>query len=162
MQSQAAELPFYVGKSDIYAYEIPGAGDFWFQMPYFNPSSVDIWPEWELSGGAIWVLPDFSFGNECYGRGVADLGRTVPIPSLRPGEDVTVMSRPDIEWIISVWETDPSLRSPGIRHEYPIPPGEGDPDNGCTVRALQVANEAACILTLPRWYAEPFSTPRVV
>lgn len=167
VQTQAAELPFYVGKPDTYVYEIPGSGDFWFNLPYFNPSTVDIWPEWELTGGATWVLPDLSFGNECYGRGVADRGKTVPIPNLLPGEDVTVMTRPDMEWILSIWETPVVNRSPGLRHEYPIPPGKGsadsDPTNaGCVVRAVDVVNGAVCVLTLPRWYSEPFSTPRVV
>lgn len=166
VQTQAAELPFYVGKSDVYAYEIPGMGDFWFNLPYFNPGTVDIWPEWDLTGGATWILPDYSYGNEAYGRGVADIGKTVPIPNLLQGEDVTVMTRPDMEWILSVWETPVANRSPGLRHEYPIPPGEGSPDDGgpnpgCVVRARSVVDGAACVLTLPRWYAEPFSTPRV-
>jgi hypothetical protein len=168
VQSQAAELPFYVGKPDIYSYEIPSGstGDFWFTLPYHNPGSVDIWPEAEISGGATWILPDYSFGNEAYGRGAADMGKTVPIPTLLPGENVSVRWRPDLEWLLSEWETPVTNRSPGLRHEYPIPPGEGSADEagtgaGCVVRALNVVNGAAIVLTLPRWYAEPFSTPRV-
>jgi hypothetical protein len=167
VQTQAAEFPYYVGKAEKIAYEIPGAGDFWFPLPYHNPGTVEIWPEWELTGGAEWILPDYSFGRDFYGRGLSDIGKTVPIPALMPGENTTVMTRPDMEWLISEWETDPSLRSPGLRSEYPIPPGKGSPDSqgpnpGCIVRAKNVVDGAACVLTLPRWYSEPFSTARIV
>jgi hypothetical protein len=163
VQTLRAQLPFYVGASQRYSWESPADGNFWFTLPYFNPGSVDIWPEWDLDGGATWILPDYSFGNEAYGRGVNDLGKTVPIPNLLPGENTTVMTRPDLEWLISEWETSPWLRSPGFRHEYPILPGHGDSARGCVVRCLDADSEGlGCVLTLPRWYAEPFSTPRIV
>lgn len=167
VQQTAAEFPFYVGKPFRKPVQIDGSGDFWFPMPYFNSSSVDVWAEWELTGGALWVLPDYSFGNEVYGRGVADIGKTVPIPELMVGENVTVMTRPDMEWILSEWETPVTSRSPGKRHEYPILPGEGSADSegpnpGCIVRVRNVVDGAACVLTIPRWYDTPFSTPRIV
>lgn len=163
VQTMAAELPFYVGASQSYSWETPGTGSFWFTLPYFNPGTVDIWPEADVDGGATWVLPDYSFGNECYGRGVNDLGKTVHIPKLLPGENTTVMWRPDTEWLISEWETSPWQRSPGLRHEYPIPPGKGDPGLGCVIRCIEAtATGLGCVLTLPRWYAEPFSTPRLI
>lgn len=163
VQTMRAELPFYVGKSDKFSWSTPSAGSFWFPLPYFNPSTVDIWSEWDLDGGAQWILPDYSFGLEAYGRGQPDRGKTVPIPNLLPGENVTVMTRPDMEWIISEWETDPSLRSPGLRHEYPIGPGQGDSSNGCVVRCLNATtSDLAAVLTLPRWYDTPFSTPVIV
>ena len=168
VQSSAAEFPAFVGKPDIYEWSSPdgGTGNYWFGLPYFNPSTLDIWPEWDLTGGAQWVLPDYSFGKESYGRGQSDRGKTVPIPTLAQGENVTVMTRPDQEWILSEWETPVTNRSPGIRSEYPIPPGQGSTDNagtnpGCIVLANNVLAGATCRLTLPRWYTEPFSTPRV-
>lgn len=165
VQTSRAELPFYVGKSQSYSWETPSAGNHWFTLPYFNPATVDIWPEADVDGGATWIMPDYSFGNEAYGRGVNDLGKTVPIPELLPGENTTVMWRPDMEWLISEWETSPWQRSPGLRHEYPIPPGKGDPDpeRGCVIRCLGAKSAGlGCVLTLPRWYADPFSTPRLV
>ena len=168
VQSSAAEFPAFVGKPDIYEWSSPdgGTGNYWFGLPYFNPSTLDIWPEWDLTGGAQWVLPDYSFGKESYGRGQSDRGKTVPIPTLAQGENVTVMTRPDQEWILSEWETPVINRSPGLRSEYPIPPGQGSTDNagtnpGCIVLANNVLAGATCRLTLPRWYTEPFSTPRV-
>jgi hypothetical protein len=164
--STAAEFPAYVGIPDRYQWSTTGSGNFAFTMPYFNPSSLDIWPEWDLTGGAQWVLPDYSFGKESYGRGVADTQKTVPIPTLMPGENVTVATRPDYGWILSAWETPVTSRSPGLRSEYPIPPGRGSSaatgtGAGCVVQARNVISGAACRLTLPRWYAEPFSTPRL-
>jgi hypothetical protein len=168
VQTMAAELPFYVGSPQSWQWATPATGNFWLRLPFFNPGSVDIWPEWDLDGGATWVLPDYSFGSEIYGRGVNDLGKTVPIPELLLGENVTVMTRPDMEWIISEWETSPWMRSPGKRHEYPIRPGRGSsetdgPNPGCVVRCLGATAEGLrATLTLPRWYREPFSTPRLV
>lgn len=162
VQTMAAEIPFYVGIPQTYSWESPSAGNFWFYLPYFNPGTVDIWPEWDLDGGVNWVLPDYSFDNEAYGRGVADRGKTVPIPTLLPGENVTVMTRPDHEWILSDWETSPWMRSPGLRHEYPILPGKGDSIRGGVVRCNgATAAGVGAVLTLPRWYAEPFSTARL-
>lgn len=168
VQTMGCELPFYVGASQSYSWETPGEGNFWFRLPYFNPASIDIWPEADVDGGATWVIPDYSFGNECYGRGVNDLGKTVPIPRLLPGENSTIMWRPDSEWILSEWETRPWQRSPGLRNEYPIPPGKGSseidgPNPGCVIRCIDAASAGlGFVLTLPRWYAEPFSTPRIV
>jgi hypothetical protein len=168
VQTMGCELPFYVGASQSYSWETPSSGNFWFNLPYFNPGTIDIWPEADVDGGATWIVPDYSFGNEAYGRGINDLGKTVPIPHLLPGENSTIMWRPDMEWIVSEWETRPWMRSPGMRNEYPIPPGKGSsetdgPNPGCVVRCLNATSAGlGFVLTLPRWYAEPFSTPRLV
>lgn len=165
VQTMRAALPFYVGKSLRFSWETPSAGSHWFTLPYYNAASFDAWTEWDIDGGCRWILPDYSFGSEAHGRGMNDLGKTVPIPELLPGENTTVMTRPDMEWLISEWETRPWLRSPGFRHEYPIPPGMGNPDpnKGCVVRCLDAVSAGlGCVLTIPQWYAEPFSTPRLI
>lgn len=165
VQAMAAELPFYVGAPQKFSLEFDGAGDFWGTLPYFNPGTVDIWPEWDLTYGAKFWLPDYSFGNEIHGRGIEDGGKTVPTPELIEGDGrVTVYTRPDLETYISEWETPVGLRAEGKDFEYPIPPGKGDSDRekGCVVRATNVVDGAALILTLPRWYDTPFSTPLVV
>lgn len=160
VQTMRCDLPFYVGPSEQFSWETPGSGSYWFSLPYFNPGTVDIWPEWDLDGGATWILPDLSFGSESRGRGQNDLGKTFPVPALMPGENTTVMSRPDLELFLSELETPVGNRNPGFNLEYPIPAGAGDKDAGCIVRCLN-ANAAGlgCVLTLPRWYAEPFSEP---
>lgn len=165
VQVMAAELPFYVGPSDTYELEWEGAGNFWGTLPYFNPGTVDIWPEWECTWGASYALPDYSFFNELHGRGINDAGKTVITPEFVEGDgSVTIMTRPDLEPYVSEWETPIPLRAAGKDFEYPIPPGCGlsDPKKGCVVRALGVTDGAAVKLTLPRWYDGPFSTPLVV
>lgn len=168
VQTMRAEIPFYIGPSQQFSWESPGSGDFWFPLPYYNPASVDIWSEWDLDGGATWILPDYSFGNEIHGRGLADTGKTFPVPLLLPGEGTTVMARPDMELMLSELETPVDNRNPGFNLDYPIPPGKGSPDDrgpnpGCIVRCIgAVSAGLGCVLTLPRWYAEPFGTPRIV
>lgn len=163
VQTMAAELPFYVGTPEKFSWESPGPGDFYFTLPYFNPCPVDIWPEWDLTWDATYRLPDYSYGNEIHGRGIEDLGKTVPTAHLVEGDgNVTVYTRPDLETFISEQETPVGFRNGGFDFEYPIPPGMGDPDEGCTVRAYGITDQAAVELTLPRWYDTPFSTPLVV
>ena len=163
VQTMRCELPFYVGPSERFSWETPGSGNYWFWLPYWNPCSVDIWPEWDVDGGAQWILPDYSFGQEIKGRGRNDIGKTFPTPVLMPGEGTTVMSRPDLELFLSEWETPVGNRNPGYTLDYPIPPGAGDPERGCIVRCLNAtAADLGIVLTLPRWYAEPFSTPVIV
>ena len=114
------------------------------------------------------MLPDYSFGSEIYGRGVADSGKTVATPQILEGDgNVSVFTRPDKETYISEMETPVGLRAAGKDFEYPIPPGMGTSDTdganpGCVVRAMNATAGCAIKLTLPRWYSEPFSTPLVV
>lgn len=163
VHTMAAELPFYVGPSEKFSVEFTGAGDFWTSMPYYNPGTVEIFPEWDLTWGAKYFLPDYSYGCEYYGRGRADAGKTVPTPTLIEADgNVTVFTRPDKRTYVSEMETPVGLRSAGLDFEYPIQPGAGDPEEGCVVRATGVTDGCAITLTLPRWYAEPFGTPLVV
>lgn len=156
------ELPFYVGPTESFEWEWDGAGSTWFTLPYYNPSTVEIWSTWELSSEAKWYLPDYSFGSEEYGRGLDDEGKVVPLPLLRAGEDLWVESRPDLETLVAANDAPVGNRLAGRDLEYPIPAGAGDPLRGCVVRVTNVTDGASCRLHLPRWYAEPFSTPLVV
>lgn len=163
VQTTAAELPFYVGVPEVFEVEFTGPGNHWAHLPYFNPGTVDIWPEWDLTWGAAWQLPDYSFGNEVHGRGRADNGKTVTTDPLIEGDgNVTAYTRPDLETFISEMETPVGFRNGGQDFEYPIPPGEGDRERGAVIRAIGVGDTgAAAKLTLPRWYDTPFSTPAV-
>lgn len=162
----AAENPYYIGPTEKYAWETNGQGNFWFTLPHYNPCTVMIWKEWYLTDMAQWTLPDYSYGWEEYGRGVADAGKTVRLPLLLDGESLHVQTRPDQETLIAENEAPVGNRLAGKDFEYPILPGAGSPDAnlGCVVRADNVTNPdgARCELLLPRWYAEPFSTPLVV
>jgi hypothetical protein len=163
VQTMGCELPFYVGKPFTFEWEETAPGDYWFKIPYFNPGSVDIWPEWSLTGGAIYQLPDFSYGSEAYGRGLADVGKTLKLAALMDEEDLDIQTRPDLETFITSLETPFSMRMQGRDFEYPIAPGAGDATAGAIVRATVTSAAGARLeMTLPRWYDEPFSTARVV
>lgn len=165
VQAMGCELPYYVAPSEVFEKTIDTPGDSWFNLPYFNPCGVDIFAEWDIDqgGGAQLVLPDYSYFNEIHGRGISDLGKTVLTPLLVPGDGgVNIYTRLDMETYISENETLVGGRAAGRDFEYPIPPGSGDPDEGCVVRVIGAVDEVNIRLTLPRWHDSPFSTPLVV
>ena len=164
-QMLGCENPYYVGPTERFAWETSMIGDFWFTLPYYNPASVMCWPKWYLSDNAEWTLPDYSFGWEEYGSGIADLGKTYsPGPFFDEGGLVEADSRPDVMTLVAANGNPVQQRSNGQDLEYPIQPGMGDPYNGCTVTVRNVTNPdgARCELELPRWFNDPFSTPTVV
>ncbi len=162
VQAMGAELPYYVGKPIVEPIEFDGAGNFWRQIPYYNPGTVDTWPEWDVTWGAQYVLPDLSFGNDVYARAISDGGKTVRTPVIVQGDgSVTIKTRPDTQTYVSENNTPVYLRAGGVDFEYPIPPGKGSATGGATVRALGVTNGCALKLTIPTWYDSPFSTPRI-
>lgn len=166
MLTLGCENPYYVGPTERFAFEVTGTDAAWFRLPYYNPSTIMTWNQWYLTDQARWILPDYSFGWEEYGRGVADRGKTVRLPLLAAGENLHVDCRPDTETLIAENEAPVGNRMAGRDMEYPILAGAGssDPDNGCVVRVDQITNPdgARCELLMPRWYSEPFSSPLVV
>ena len=161
----ACEFPFYIGKSDVYEWEFEGTGSMWTQLPFFNPSDVPIWPIYDATYGATWHIPDFSWGNEEYGRGLTDVGKIVRTPFLEVGENVNIQTRPDLETYQSENDAPVGLRAGGRDFEYPIPPGEGygaeNPGDGAVFMASDVVDGGALRMELPRWYSSPYTRPRL-
>lgn len=169
MLTLACENPYYVGSTEKYAWETSSTDNTWFTLPHYNPATVMIWKEWFLTDRATWILPDYSYGWEEYGRGLADKGKMVELPALAKDENLHVNTRPDTETLIAENEAPVGNRWRGKDLEYPILPGCGSPDTGgpdpgCVVRVKDITNPdgARCELLMPRWYNEPFSTPLVV
>lgn len=156
MLTLAAEIPYYQGLTQTFSHS--GSGSTSFNLPWTNPSTIPIWPQWFLTAPATWTLPDYSFGWEEYGRGVADAGKTVTLPALVSGENVHVDSRPDTETIIAENLAPVGNRWAGKDLEYPIQPGA----NVTAVVSVTAPGSWECELDLPRWYAEPFSEPMFV
>lgn len=162
VQTMGCELPFYVGETKRIAHEGDGIGNFWFPMGFYNPTPIDLWPVWHLTGGATYQLPDFSYGSEAYGRGIADMGKTIPLAPLMTLEDLDIQTRPDLETFITSLETDYAGRMKGRDFEYPIAPGQGDAEQGCIIRVNNTNPDGFRIeLDLTFWYDEPFSTARI-
>jgi len=153
----AAELPFYVGDTDIYEWELESGMDSGMvQIDIHNDSDVPVWPRWTLTGGAKWTLPDFSWGSEEYGRGLEDIGRTVDLPRLTEYENVVVDSDPRRQTILSSNLSNVQGRWKGNDLLYPIGPGATEK---IPVVVKDVENGAALRLEVPKWYTRPWSRP---
>ncbi|AEJ95331.1 minor tail protein [Mycobacterium phage LittleLaf] len=163
VMTMACEFPFYIGPSEVYEWEFEGSGLFWTRIPHYNPSDVPIWPTYECTWGARWHIPDFSWGNEEFGRGQADLDKIVRTPELQMGENIEIQTRPDLETYQAENDAPVGLRANGRDFEYPILPGEGDPNpaNGAVFMADRVVDGGALRATYPRWYSSPYSRPRL-
>jgi hypothetical protein len=156
----ASEFPFYVGPSEKYTWEFEGAGTVWTRLPHYNSSDVPIWPTYEGTEGARYHIPDYSWGNEYYGRGLADTDKIVPTPLLRTGETCDIHTRPDEETYQSANDAPIGLRSNGKDFEYPIPPDCGE-EEGAVFMATEVSDGGVFTAEYPRWYSSPFSRPRL-
>ncbi|MCX8559768.1 hypothetical protein OS122_02495 [Mycolicibacterium mucogenicum] len=162
VQTMGAELPYYVGTPIKDEIQFDGAGNFWGKLSYYNPSTVDTFAQWDVTYGAAYVLPDYSYGNPIFGAAIADGGKTVLTPQIVETDgNVTIYTRPDMETYVSENDTPVGLRAGGRDWDYPIPAGAGEINDGCTVRAINVADGCAIKLTIPTWYDSPFSTPTV-
>lgn len=163
--TMACEFPFYIAQSHLYEWEFEGAGTFWTRLPLFNDSDVPVWPIYEVTDQAQWHIPDFSWGNEEYGRGFDDSDKIVKTPYLEVGESCNIQTRPDLETYQSENDAPVGLRANGRDFEYPIPPGAGvgaeDPDEGAAFVASSVVDGGALRVELPRWHSSPYARPRL-
>ena len=57
-----------------------------------------------------------------------DLDKVVRTPELEIGENIEIQTRPDLETYQSENDAPVGLRANGRDFEYPILPGEGDPE----------------------------------
>jgi hypothetical protein len=166
VMTTASEFPFYIGPSERYEWEFTGTGTVWTRLPHYNPSDVPIWPTYEVTAQARYHIPDYSWGNEYYGRGQADEDKIVPTPYLETGEESDIHTRPDQETYQSANDAPVGLRAKGKDFEYPIPPDTGlgveDPDDeGAVFMVTEVVDGGVLTAEYPRWYSSPFSRPRL-
>lgn len=163
--TMACEFPFYVAPSYVYEWEFTGSGTQWTKLPLFNDCDVPVFPTYEVTERARWHIPDYSWGNELYGRGVADSDKIVRTPYLERGEGCKIETRTDRETYQAKNDAPVYLRAMGQDFEYPIPPGAGvgaeDPNEGAVFMASEVDDGGALIATYPRWFSSPFSRPHL-
>lgn len=154
----ASELPFYVGETDIYEWELaPGAAlEADFSIHIRNESDVEVFPRWVLTDRAIWTLPDFSWGSEEYSRPVQDAGRTVELPELAIGEGVVADADPRKQTLLAQNHANVQGRWKGQDLLYPIAPGV---DAEVPVSVRNAINGAALRLEIPKWFTRPWSRP---
>lgn len=148
-----AELPFYVGKTDVYVWESDNpSGRTEFDLNV--ECDVPIWPRWTLTDQARWRLPDFSWGNEEFGRGVADLGRTVPLPYLPAGAGCVADSDPRRMTLMAANRMHLQGLWGGKDLLYPI---AGGTYSKLPMSVKDAPNGFACKLEVPKWFTRPWS-----
>jgi hypothetical protein len=152
----AAELPFYVGETDIYEWETTTTGFANGTLDITNDSDVDVWPRWILTGGGTWTIPDFSWGSEEYSRGLEDRGRLLELPPITASEDIVVDSDPRVQTIISSNMSNVQGRWKGKDLLYPIAPGT---TATIPISVKDFTDTMALRLEIPKWYTRPWSRP---
>lgn len=158
----AAELPFYVGVTHVFEWEDTlAAGQHTFDISI--GCDVPVWPRWVLTDRATWTLPDPSFGNEEYGRGLVDAAREVVLPFLPDGAGVVANSDPRVQTLLAADRSMIQGRWKGKDLLYPIP-GVGS-DNEATINfpyTVKWADAEAGIavrLEITEWHSRPWSRP---
>lgn len=155
VMTMAAELPFFVGPSDFYSWSGEGEkGRTTFKLNV--DCDVPVWPRWTLSDEARWRLPDFSFGNEEYGRGVMDMGRTVELPFLPKGAGCVADSDPRVQTLLAKNRINLHGLWKGQDLLYPI---AGGTYSEIPVAVSDAVAGFACRLEVPKWYTRPWSRP---
>lgn len=151
----AAELPFYVGPSDVYQVE-GNQAKLTFYLQLNVDCDVPVWPTWTLTDQAVWRLPDFSWGNQEYGTGIEDMGRTIPLPYLPKGAGCVANSDPRVQTLLAQNRINLQGLWSGKDLLYPIAGGTYDV---LPVTVSQSTAGWACQLEVPKWYSRPWSRP---
>lgn len=151
----AAELPFFVGPSDFYEWEGEG-GKGRTTITLDVDCDVPVWPKWTLTDQARWRLPDFSFGNEEFGRGVMDSGRTVELPFLPKGAGCVADSDPRVQTLLAANRINLQGLWKGQDLLYPI---AGGTYSQIPVSVRDAVDGFRMELEVPKWYSRPWSRP---
>jgi hypothetical protein len=153
--SLAAELPFYTGPSDFYEESGEGASAKWnWQLSV--DCDVPVWPKWTLQDQAIYRLPDFSWGNQEYARGITDMGRVVALPFLPKGAGCVANSDPRVQTLLAANRINLQGLWKGQDLLYPI---AGGTYSSIPVAVQGAVNGWAVRLEVPKWYSRPWSRP---
>lgn len=155
VMSLAAELPFYTAPSEVHEWSGEGShGRKRFKLDV--DCDVPVWPKWTLTDQARWTLPDFSFGNEEWGRGIADSGRTVELPYLPKGAGCVANSDPRVQTLLAKNRMNLQGLWKGKDLLYPI---AGGTYSYLPVSVKDATDGFACRLEIPKWYTRPWSRP---
>lgn len=155
VMTTAAELPFFVGPSDFYSWSGEGEkGKTTFKLNV--DCDVPVWPKWTLSDQSRWRLPDFSWGNEEYGRGLADTGRTLELPFIPRGAGCVADSDPRVQTLLAKNRMNLQGLWKGKDLLYPI---AGGTYSEIPVSVKDAVEGYAVRLEVPKWYTRPWSRP---
>lgn len=155
LMTVAAELPFFVGPSDFYTF----SGETSQSSVTFGMKvdcDVPVWPKWTLTDQATWRLPDFSWGNQEYGRGIADTGRTLDLPFLPSGAGCVADTDPRVQTLLASNRINLQGLWKGQDFLYPI---AGGTYSKIPVKVSGATGGFALKLEVPKWYSRPWSRP---
>jgi hypothetical protein len=126
-----------------HAWETPER-HFWFALPYFNPGTVDIWPEWDVTGGRRGCCRTIRSAMKAYGRGVRMiLGKTSRSRTAAAGGELHDHVAPGHGAGFSrSGRRGRGCVPPGFNIEYPIVPGGARADAGARRQAASSAASA--------------------
>lgn len=151
----AAELPFYVGPSDFYDWS--GDGSTGRKTLKLNVDcDVPTWPRWTLTDRARWRLPDFSWGNQEYARGITDAGRTLELPFLPKGAGCVADSDPRRQTLLAKNRINLQGLWKGKDLLYPV---AGGTYTRIPVAVRDAVGGFRMQLEVPKWYSRPWSRP---
>lgn len=150
-----AQFPYWQEPPSEYMWETLNTDDL-TTFPIRNDGDVPVWLKWIVTAPGTWVLPDFSWDNDMYSRGIDDLGRTIPLPTLVEGEHLSVDSDQRVQTLISANGMPTQHRWKGNDLLYPVMPGKG---GNIPVRLKDAPQGGACKLIVPRWFSRPWSRP---
>lgn len=93
-------------------------------LPIENPTDQEIWLKYTVQAypGAVYTLPDFSFGSDRKEMAVEHAARTITMPPLLAGEHLLVDTDDSTTQVESNIDTQIYLRMDCLRFLYPIPP----------------------------------------
>ncbi|MEU2002071.1 phage tail protein [Rhodococcus sp. NPDC019627] len=93
-------------------------------IPVWNPTDTEIWLKWTVQAypGAIYRLPDYSFGDDRYEMADEHATRQIVMPELLAGEHLKVNTDEEDEQVASSIDTQVWLRMNGVTFLYPVPP----------------------------------------
>lgn len=96
-----------------------------------NPCDCEVWLKWTLQAyaGAIYTLPDYSFGDDRFERADTDAARVITMPALVAGEHLKVDTDENADQVLSDIDSEVWQRMRGVRFLYPIPPYLGTPNH---------------------------------
>jgi hypothetical protein len=117
-----------------------------------NRGDVPVWPRWTLTDKANWTLPDYSFGNEEFGRPVEDAARTVPLPYLPEGAGCVADADPRRQTLLAANHIHLQGLWGGKDLLYPIPHGTHE----ITVTVKDASDGFALMLEVPQWHTRPW------
>jgi hypothetical protein len=119
-----------------------------------NPTDQDMYLKWVCSAPGQWTVPDFSWGNNYYGRAAADAGRIITLPLTAAGQDLTVDTDPLAEMIIAADGSPMWPAMDGVSFEYQVPPYTPSTSLPVSVQFAPIGASVMCVQ--PRNWSRPW------